>query len=89
MKKLIFTMLFISGISTTQAQFTPIRDTSYRVNNGTLWMKTVEYKELDKSLFMEQYKSLERRKKGQRRFVAVVGTIFAGLTAWYFIGVSR
>jgi len=89
MKKFIAIVILSLGLTSAQAQYRTHPDTSYCVRDGAFLRRVVQYQEVNRNEFSCQFEVAKKRKRGQRIFTAVTLGIFASLTTWYFVGVSR
>ena len=83
MKKLLFAIAILFSVS-TKAQ-----DTTYYQKRNDLYM-SIRSKVIDSTIYKQQYSlKLKKRNRNNKITTIVVGTIFAGISVWFWSGYTR
>jgi cell division protein FtsL len=83
MKKLLFAIAIIFSVN-CKAQ-----DTTFYQKRNDLYMQ-IRSKVIDSTIYKQQYSlKVKKRKRNDRIITIVVGTIFSGISVWFWSGYSR
>jgi cell division protein FtsL len=83
MKKLFFAIAILFSFS-TKAQ-----DTTFYQKRNDLYM-SIRSKVMDSTIYKQQYSlKVKKRRRKDRITTIVVGTIFAGISVWFWNGYTR
>jgi cell division protein FtsL len=83
MKKLFFAIAILFSFS-TKAQ-----DTTFYQKRNDLYM-SIRSKVVDSSIYKQQFSyKVKKRKRNDRIYTIVAGTIFAGISVWFWNGYTR